>query len=79
MSKKRDLQGRQRFLACFVCCPLLPEKFIHASECFQTRNQEFVKRGELKVLFSAQKLSDLGSVLNKMMQLKRVTNGAYSQ
>ena len=29
----------------------------------------------MKSNFFAQRLSDLGSVLNKLMQLKRVTNG----
>ena len=73
--KKRDLQGQQRFLACFVCGPQPPEKSIYSSECYQTRNQDLAKKGEQKLAFFAQKLSDLGSELNKLMQLKRATNG----
>ena len=37
-------------------------------------NQDFAKRGERKVNFFAQTLSDLGSVLNKLIQLKRVND-----
>ena len=35
----------------------------------------FCQKERTKGKFFAQKLSDLGSMLNKLMQLKRVTNG----
>ena len=38
----------------------------------------FCWEGLTKSKFFAQKLSDLGSVLDKLMQLKRVTNGSLS-
>ena len=37
--------------------------------------QGYCEEEQTKRKFFAQKLSDLGSVLNKLMQLKRVTNG----
>ena len=75
MSKKRETMGRQRFLACFVCGPQPPEKSIYSSECYQTRSQDFATRGGTKSKLFAPRLSDLGFLLNKLMQLKRVTNG----
>ena len=41
-------------------------------------NQDFAKREELEpkvVVFFAEKLSNLDAVLNKLMQLKRITDG----
>ena len=38
-------------------------------------DQDFAERGETKVNFFTQKLPDLAPVLNKLMQLKRVTDG----
>ena len=52
------------------------KKSIYSSKCYQIRNQDFAKMGETKSKFIiAQKLSDLGSVVNKLIQLKRVTDG----
>ena len=65
----------QCFLSRFVCGQLLLEKSIDSSKCYQTRIQDFAKRGESKVVFFAQKQSHLVPVLNKLMQLKRGTDG----
>ena len=52
-------------------------KSIGSSECDWKFNQKFAKREGLKPklnYFVAQKLSNLGLMLNKLMQLKRVTD-----
>ena len=57
------------------------EKSVCKSECDQKRNQGFGKREGAwtkSKCFFAQKLSNLGYVLNKPMQLKRVTEGPES-
>ena len=54
------------------------EKSVCMSKCDQKHNQGFAKREMLKPkeMFFAQKLSNLSPVLNKPLQLKRVTKGA---
>ena len=44
-----------------------------------TRNEDFSKRGEPKVTFFAQKLSNLGLGLDQLIQLMRVTDGAWGR
>ena len=65
------------FLSSFGLQPKITQKNLSAAvngaiEC----NQDFAKRSEPKVNFFAQKLPDLAPVLNKLMQLKRVIDGA---
>ena len=61
------------FLTSFRLRPIIAWKSIYCSDCYQTYNQDFAKKGKPKKFFT-QKLPNLAPVLNKLMQLKRVTD-----
>ena len=77
--QKRRRIGRQRFLAAFVSGPYIRLKNLSAAvNATKKRNQNFAKRERSwtkSKIFFAQKLSNLGPMLNKLMQLKRITKG----
>ena len=82
MSEKRDVQGRQRFLARFVSGPYNRLKNLSAAVNATRSATRILLRGrglEPKPNFVAQKWSSLGPMLNKLMLLKRVTEGAWGQ
>ena len=76
MSEKQDVQRRQRFLGRFVSCPYNCLKNLTAAvNVTKSATRIFLKgKGlESKAKFFTQKFSNLGPVLNKLMQLKRIT------
>ena len=83
MSEKKDVYGRQRFSAYFVSGQ--PNRLKNLSAAVNaTRSATRIllrgKGGKTKSrIFFAQKLSNLGPVLNKLMQLKRVTESLGSR
>ena len=51
---------------------------MYISECYQKCNQDFAKRGKPKKHL-AQKLPDVTPMLNKLMALKRITDGIVTK
>ena len=75
MSGKRDAYGRQRFLARFQCRPKTRLKNLSvAVNATRSATRILLRERELepKVKFFALRLSNLGPVLNKLMQLHRI-------
>ena len=63
-------------ISSFHLRPIIAWKIYLHQWSHQTYNQDFTKRGKPKTFFFfAQELPDLAPMLNKMMQLKHVTNG----
>ena len=80
MSEKREVLGRQRLLARFVCGPHNCLKNLSEAVNVPIRANRVLLRGrrlESKQKFFAQKLSNSG--LNKLMQLVCIAEGAWER
>ena len=79
-AKKKTHISSALFISSFMRPIYSLEKSVCSSECDRTRNQDFATGEglELKVIFFPQKLFYLCPMLNKSLQLKRITEGPGS-
>ena len=80
MSQKRGVNGQLRFLDRFVCGLYNLLKILSAAmNATRSATRILLKEEGLNKFFFAQKLYNLGPVLNKVVQLKRITEWAWGQ